>query len=103
VTAHAVQEDTMIHTPSEYSVALRRVRRLRRFYRNLALYGAIVLGLALLNALVSPGRYWFQWPALGLALAGAIQGASLFVFTDWLGADWEERKVRSLLRDGREG
>jgi hypothetical protein len=93
----------MTHTPSDHSTARRRVRRLRRFYRNLSLFAAIALGLGLLNALASPGRWWFQWPALGLALAAAFQGASLFVFGSWLGADWEERKVRELLEDGRKG
>lgn len=92
----------MTHTHGDYVCAARRVRRLRRLLRNLALYVVIALGLTLVNLLASPGRFWVQWPVLGLALAAAVQAAAVFLPGEWLGPDWEERRIRELLRD-REG
>lgn len=89
----------MSHTHSEYACAVRRVRRLRKLLRNLALYAAIALGLLLVDLLASPGRFWVQWPVLGLALAAAVQAAGVLLPGEWLGPDWEERRVRELLRD----
>jgi hypothetical protein len=86
---------------SEYGAARRHVQRLRSLYRNLGLYLLIVFGLALVNGLASPSRWWVQWPALGLALAASFQASLLFVFKGWLGQDWQERKVQQILNKQR--
>lgn len=51
--------------------------RLRRLGAHAAVYGAVILGLAVLNLLTSPGALWFLWPALGWGVALAAEYAAV--------------------------
>lgn len=49
------------------------------FYTHLAVYGAVILFLAIINLVTSPGAIWFHWPMLGWGVAVAIHAAFVFV------------------------
>lgn len=77
--------------------ARRRVHDLRNFYKHLAVFAVINVGLAAINLIASPGRLWFHWPLLGWGVWLALHAFATYGRGRWLGAEWEERKVRQLL------
>lgn len=79
--------------------ARRQVFALRNFYRHLAVFVAVNAVLAATNLLVSPARPWFHWPLLGWGVWLALHAFGTFARGRWLGAEWEERKMRELLAD----
>lgn len=81
--------------------ARRQVSRLRAFYVHLTVFALVNLGLAAINLVASPDRVWHVWPLFGWGIALAIHGLTVFSRGRWLGADWEQRKLRELLGDGR--
>jgi uncharacterized membrane protein len=76
--------------------ARRHVRDVRGFYVHALTYVLVIGGLALVNHLGNPGRLWFVWPAMGWGIGLVVHGISVFAF-GWLGAEWEERKIREYL------
>lgn len=78
-------------------LAMRHVRKLRRFYRQLFLYVLIMGMLALINALTQRHYWWFVWPALGWGIGLLVQANFLFEWFPFLGADWERRQVEKRL------
>ena len=72
-----------------------RVRALLGFSIHATVYGAVNVGLLLLNLLTSPGYLWFLWPLVGWGIGLAAHG--LAVFGARLAWGWEERRVRTLL------
>jgi hypothetical protein len=71
------------------------VKALLGFYIHATVYGAVNVGLLLLNLLTSPGYLWFLWPLVGWGIGLAAHG--LAVFGARLAWTWEERRVRALL------
>jgi hypothetical protein len=55
----------------ERSRQTRLLRRKARFHRHLWSY-VIVIGALLLINIMTPGPWWFQWPALGWGIALAL-------------------------------
>jgi hypothetical protein len=79
--------------------ARRQVGRLRAFYHHLLVFVLVNGGLLAINLVTTPGRLWFYWPLLGWGIAIAFHALATFGGRHWLGADWEERKLRELLAD----
>lgn len=77
--------------------ARRQVRGLRRFYLHLLAFLVVGAGLVAINLLLAPTRSWSVWPLLGWGALLALHAAGHFVRGRWLGADWEERKVRQFM------
>ena len=77
--------------------ARRQVRGLRSFYKHLVVFAIVSAGLAAINLIASPARLWFYWPLLGWGALLALHAAGNFMRDRWLGADWEERKVRQFM------
>ena len=84
---------------NEEQVALvrRRVHRLREFYVHMAVYVAVIGGLAIFNWVVSPDFWWVAFPAIGWGIGLAAHAISVFFEDGLFGPDWEERKMRELL------
>jgi hypothetical protein len=73
------------------------VQQLRSLYRLLGT-AALVLAITFtVNFVTTPGRWWFLWVAFGFGIAIAFSGINLLLRGRWLGAEWEERKVREYL------
>ena len=77
--------------------ARRHVREVRGFYTHATTYVLVISGLAALNFLGSSSRIWVLWPAFGWGIGLVAHGLSVFAFGGWLGADWEERRIRAYL------
>ena len=80
-----------------YEEARRHIRNVRGFYNHLLVYLLVNAGLFTLNMLSSPGRIWFGWATFGWGVGLVAHGVSVFAFRGWLGARWEERKIREYL------
>jgi len=50
-----------------------------------------------MNIITSPGALWFYWPLLGWGIGIAIHGLSVFVFGQFFGSEWEERKIKEIM------
>lgn len=87
----------MDETQSRYQAAKARVEALRGFYIHLIVYIVVNVGLFLLNMLGTPDSLWFFWPLGGWGIAVVIHGLSVLGRGWWLGADWEERKIREMM------
>jgi hypothetical protein len=80
-----------------YEEARRHAQNVRGFYIHLVVYLLVNAGLFALNMLSSPGRLWYGWATFGWGIGLVAHGVSVFAFSGWLGADWEERKIRRYL------
>ena len=75
------------------------VKALLGFYIHATVFGAVNVGLLLINLLTSPGYLWFLWPLFGWGIGLAAHG--LAVFGARLASAWEERQVGAeLAREG---
>jgi len=62
---------------AECSQRVRKIVQARfDFYTHLGVYVVIITFLALLNYILSPGRYWVIWPMIFWGLAVALHGVS---------------------------
>ncbi len=64
----------------EYQSAKKRVEAKMGFLTHATVYAAVILFLAIINFVTSPGAIWFHWPLLGWGFAVAIHAAFVFVF-----------------------
>ena len=80
-----------------YEEARRHARNVRGFYTHLTVYVLVNAGLAALNMVSSPGRVWFAGATFGWGIGLVAHAVSVFACRGWLGAEWEERKIREYL------
>jgi 2TM domain-containing protein len=64
----------------EYQSAKKRVEATMVFYTHFSVYAAVIVFLAIIIFMTSPGAVWFHWPMLGWGIAVAIHAAFIFVF-----------------------
>lgn len=76
---------------------IEHVQDIKGFYSHLINYAVVVLGLFLLNFLVSPGYYWAWWAALGWGIGVISHGLSVFEVYSFFGADWEKKQIEKRL------
>ncbi|HBO29725.1 MAG TPA: histidine kinase [Leeuwenhoekiella sp.] len=81
----------------KYTMAKKHVEELKGFYINLSLYCIIIPGLALLNYYTTSFP-WAIFPALGWGLGVFFHGMEVFGWNPFLGKDWEDRKIRELMK-----
>ncbi|QYZ79404.1 2TM domain-containing protein [Methanofollis formosanus] len=77
-----------------YERARKRVRELRGFYEHLGIYLVINLLLFAINAITSPGAWWFYWVTLFWGVGLLFHALGTFLGGRFLGPEWEERKMR---------
>ena len=91
-------KSTEKHEQEIYEKAKRRVEEIRSFYSHLFVYLAVNAGLFLLNIITSPRHLWFYWPLIGWGIGLSIHGLSVFGTQRLLGKDWEEKKIREIMK-----
>lgn len=64
----------------EYQSAKKRVEAKMGFYVHLLVYVAVILFLAVINLLTSPGTLWVHWPLMGWGFAVVLHAFAAFVF-----------------------
>lgn len=84
-----------------YDDAVRHAKALRGLYGHATAYLLVNLGLVGINAVNSPGQWWFMWPMFGWGIGLASHAASVLAVGSRFGRDWEERKVREFLQRDR--
>lgn len=89
----ATPDDFLKDMPADEVQAFRDVRRLRGFYIHALQYVFVITGLVILNATLSPGRWWAHWPALGWGIGLAAHGLAIWKRNPILGAEWERRQI----------
>ena len=83
--------------------ALAEVRALRGFWIHLIIYVSVNLGLLVIDWVTDPpGLTWFYFPLVGWGIALLIHAGIVFGAGQVLGAEWEQRKVRELMDQGRQ-
>ncbi len=86
----------------------RRVRRMAEFYRHLAYYVIVSIALWVANYFMiqaQPSRtigWWAFFPIVGWGIGVVVHAATVFSPIGFFSLDWEERKVRELLRRSKE-
>ena len=85
---------------TRYQNAKKRVEALKVFYVHLTVYVVVNLFLFALNMLISPGSLWFFWPLLGWGVAVALHALRGLGAGRGLGAEWEEKKMQELMKEG---
>jgi hypothetical protein len=84
-----------------YDRARRRVGQLRGFYIHATVYVLVNALLITINLATSRDQIWFYWPLLGWGIGLAAHGFSVFGLGGFLGADWEERKIKQIVEKRR--
>lgn len=84
-------------TENSYYKAQRKVEEIKGFYGNFYFWILVNLGLMILNLVTYPDYLWFFWPLVGWGVGVAIHAMSVFNLMPFMGADWEERKIRQLM------
>ena len=79
--------------------AKKRVLEIRGFYTHLFVYGAVNLGLFILNMLTSPDSIWYIYPLSGWGIGLVIHGLKNFGLEKRLGKNWEEKQMQKLMQD----
>jgi hypothetical protein len=86
----------------------RRVRRMAEFYRHLAYYVVVSVVLFVANYLMLPAKppsaniWWAFYPIAGWGIGVVIHALTVFSPIGFFSLDWEERKVRELIRRSSE-
>ena len=80
-----------------YEEAVCHVREVSAFYTHALVYILVIGGLAALNLLNNPGRLWFIYAAMGWGVGLLVHGLRVFAMRNWLGREWQARKVREYL------
>lgn len=96
-------------SPREVQIR-QRVHAQAEFYRHLMIYVGVISLLWVIN-LMQVGwptegtrlwRYWAIWPTLGWGIGITVHGISALSGFGMLSQEWEERKVKELMQQGRE-
>jgi sensor histidine kinase YesM len=90
----AMETTSNYHENSAYYRAKKRVEQLRGFYGNLISYCSIVPLLIFINLTFTPGFHWFWFSVAGWGFGLSVHAFQTFGY----GANWEERKIREILR-----
>lgn len=81
--------------------ARKRVKEIRSFYINLALYCTIIPILIIINLTFTPDFYWFFFSMAGWGLGLLFHGMAAFNYVPFLNKDWEERKLQQFMDEDR--
>jgi hypothetical protein len=81
----------------QYQEARRHACQLRGFYNHLFTYAIVNVFMIALNYFTSPGHIWWYWTTFGWGIGLLFHAVRVFAMGGWLGARWEDRKIREYL------
>jgi len=79
------------------------VKELKEFYTHLAIFLVVNIVLVVINLLTSPGYFWAIWPIMGWSIGILAHAVQLFGIFGIGGHAWEERKVKELVLQRKQG
>lgn len=78
-------------------LALRHVRRIKRFYNHAIQFAAGIGAMAVVNYATHPHYPWVLWVALSWGSVLAVHGLQAFEKLPFLTASWERRQVEKYM------
>ena len=78
---------------NDYNIAVEKVDRKIKFYRNLISYIIVNAFLAVLNFLFTPFYWWVLFPMFFWGIGVLVDFFKAFVFADAFGEDYRQRKI----------
>ena len=81
----------------QYQEARRHACQVRGFYNHLLIYLMVNAALIGMNYVTSPHRIWWYWTTFGWGIGLLAHALRVFALSGWLGAAWEERRIREYL------
>ncbi|GMN09280.1 2TM domain-containing protein [Croceitalea sp. MTPC9] len=82
--------------------AKKRVRTLKKFYGSITRGSIAIILVAAINYYLDQWEHpWFLWVVFGVGLSVTIKAIRIFGFNFILGKDWEERKIREYMDNGK--
>ncbi len=85
---------------NKYLRAKERVDGLKKFYGNLVSYVLVISLLAFINYWNNQWSYmWFLWAAFGWGIGIIFHAIGTFNLNPFFGKDWEERKIKEIMRE----
>ena len=98
----AGEQSTNDREQRRYELAHARVLAIKGLYLHATAFVMVNVALLALNALVG-GVWWFYWPLIGWGIGLGVHAFGVFGFGGggpW-GREWEERKIREMVDEGR--
>jgi len=87
-----------------YTKALKKVEKIKGFYKHLTVYICIIPFVIFINLKFTPHFHWFWFSALGWGVGVLSHAFQAFQeYRIFLGKDWEEQKIKELLRNENNG
>lgn len=82
----------------KYSIAIKRVKKIKGFYTHLGVYCTIIPIIIFVNLTFEPHFHWFWFSTLGWGIGLTCHWFTVFGFK-LLGIhnNWEERKIKELM------
>jgi hypothetical protein len=89
-----------LNKETKYLRAKERVATLKKFYGNLLSYVLVISLLAGINYWTNGWYYmWFLWAAFGWGIGIFFHAIKIFNLNPFFGKDWEERKIKEIMRE----
>jgi len=82
----------------KYEKAKKRVEEIKGFYSHLIVYVCVNIALFAINAITSPGIWWFYWPLLGWGIGVFFHAMAVFVFSRFPSQQWEKKKIEEVMK-----
>ena len=82
-----------------YERAKKRVNQLKGFYTSLIVYIVVIIFLAVVNYLTSPGVWWFLIVAFIWGIFIVAQGISIYRKRGLFSKEWEDRKIKEYMEE----
>ncbi len=82
-----------------YIKAKKRVEEIKGFYTHIVVMVFLLPFLVFINLEFSPQYHWFWWAIIGNLLGVFFHWLGVFGFKNFLGRDWEERKIKEYMND----
>ncbi|MGY0398423.1 MAG: 2TM domain-containing protein [Ostreibacterium sp.] len=90
------QIDNLSLNPKE-TEALKKVKKIKKFYIKLIVFLVIIVGLCLLNYFISPEVLWVKWVIFGWSIAFVITAIKMFWIEPLFSPNWEKCQVNKYL------
>ncbi len=90
-----MKDETLLTTDEERAIA--HVKDLRGFYSSLIKYLVVVVGLFILNLIVSPNYMWVYWVMLGWGIGIVMHALAVFEVLPFFSAEWEKKQIEKRL------
>jgi hypothetical protein len=85
-----------------YERAKKRVNQLKGFYTNLMVYIVVIIFLAVVNYITSPGIWWFLIVAFIWGIFVVAQGISVYRKRGLFSKEWEDKKIKEYMEQDDE-